>query len=180
MKHIIFFLAGLAWLFTCQAQNEYYNAKNGCDLQCQLAKPSEKYFPIFLQQQINSVSFVKFTVDAKGHVDDIECSFGSPSYIVDYAKEAVKSTDGNWIPARVDGKPLDKTTFLLPIVYQFWTGKKNADDERRGVYDNFYNGVSNMLHFGDNLTSDKAHFGGPITPTLSCIILNPVYLKTVS
>jgi hypothetical protein len=175
MKHIFLAFLGLMAIFACQAQNEFYHAENGCDLGCQLGKSHEKHMSSFLRQSLITTAFVKFDIDSLGHVSNIECSVGTPGIIADFAREAVQSTDGNWLPFRFKGQAADKTTFLLPIVVNLQAGVINDTTRRHNaVY-----GVSNMLYFGNNSTSDKPHFGGPITPSLNCVILNPYFIESV-
>jgi hypothetical protein len=175
MKRIFLSFLSLMAIFACHAQNEFYQTKNGCDLACQLGKSHEKHIPSFLRQSLITTAFVKFEIDSLGHVSNIECSMGTPDIIADFAREAVQSTDGNWLPFRFKGQAADKTTFLLPIIVNLQAGTNNDTTKKH----NAISGVSNMLYFGNNITSDKPHFGGAITPSLNCIILNPYFIESV-
>jgi hypothetical protein len=175
MKIISLFLASFFFFFICHAQNEYYNAKSDCNLVCELGKSYKTHMADFSRQSLVTTVFVKFDVDSFGHIINIEVSAETPSLIASFAREAIQSTDGNWLPLRINGKSLPKTTFLLPIVVNLQAGAVNDTTKRYNVL----GGVSNMLHFGNNITDDRLHFGGPITQSLNCIILNPYHLESV-
>ncbi len=175
MKIIFLFTASFFSFFFCHSQNEYYNPKSDCTLGCELWKSYTTHMGDFSRQSLVTTVFVKFDIDSIGHIVNIECSAETPSLIASFAREAIKSTDGNWLPLRFNGQALPKTTFLLPIVVNLQAGTVNDTTKRY----NALGGVSNMLHFGNNTTDDKLHFGGPITPSLNCIILNPYHMESV-
>lgn len=65
------------------------------------------------------VLFVRFRIDVKGNVADIEYNPDAPGYLRDYLTKGFSSTNGYWKPAFDHGKAIVSEWFLLPIVYVF-------------------------------------------------------------
>lgn len=68
-----------------------------------------------LEQEIEDNFFLIFTIDKQGNTEDIQCTDSSVSEIlVNEAIRVVRLSDGQWIPAYNEGRPIN-STFSLPF-----------------------------------------------------------------
>ena len=148
------------------SQENYYKPNTECDLYCRLNSVRKDYEKDFYKNYISSCSFVKFTVDASGNVQNIEFNKGTPDYIAKFAKNGLLLTNGNC--ATTTTKP-----FILPIVYEFRVGKSTVQNEYGTVEMN----LLNMLLFTQEPTKKNTFMGAAETEPLDCVILKPFYLS---
>lgn len=120
---------------------------------------------------MTAVTFVKFTLNAEGKIDTMNFTKGSPSNINAVLESVLRSTDGHWIPKKVNGKTVKSKPFILPFVYSFESGCTSSYlDRYNKAVGTLIQSLGNMLQFDD----------GSTTEDLSCILLSPIRSSSVN
>lgn len=152
-----------------------------CDLYCRPYQTAHKYDSVFSKQYAHSVAFVFFNIDTAGDVVDIQYFWGLPKYITDFVKDALHRTNGDWVPAKNQGRLVKSKPFVLPIVYEFEMAHKDLSSDAD---------IRSDLHTTQNIlwmtsvkrdTSEEAQFIEPHRmPPVDCILLSPLRLAYMS
>lgn len=114
---------------------------------------------------INSVTFVRFVVDADGKVKNVACTQDTPAVIAKSLKKTVLATSGHWSPKEVGGKAVESRPYLLPVVYNVNFGcPKNEESKSM-----FEDAIQHVLVFDD----------GSVTESMECTVLPPLVQRYV-
>lgn len=106
-----------------------------------------------------SATFARFTILPNGDISQIQFYENSdtPPVFRRLLMKAIESTKGNWIPKKVNGKPVESTPFILPLIYEIeagcFTSGKHVD-----------NGTTNALRTLFDNNNQK----------INCIMLKPL------
>lgn len=178
---IILGTASLAANAQQEQSTAHFKESLKCDLYCKLYQTAAKYDSLFSKQYAHLVAFIFFNIDTAGNVVDIKYFWGVPKYITDFAKEALHATDGDWIPAKNEGRPVKSRPFVLPIVCELEMVHQNLppDADLRSNQHAIQNVL--MMRFDKRDTSEEAQFIEPHRmPPLDCILLSPLHLAYMS
>jgi TonB family protein len=95
------------------------NFKGGMTALSQFITNQIKYPPKALDKGISGKVLIDFVVDTAGKVSNISCPNADKQHpdLIDEAIRVVKLTNGQWIPASNNGKPV-KAKMRLPIVFE--------------------------------------------------------------
>jgi hypothetical protein len=120
---------------------------------------------------LSSCTFIKFTISAKGNIENLKFTYNTPSIIKIIFTKALLSTNGYWKYKKSKHPGNENTSFVLPVSFIFENNCRPAD---RAV-----NSVLDILT--DDTDADAGQPGLPGTKNkkpLQCIILNPLFIKS--
>jgi hypothetical protein len=157
----------------------YFKSTNRCDLYCKLSQVAGRFDAVFSKQFIHSSAFVMFTVDSLGNVGGIQYYEGTPQYISDYIKDALFATNGEWMPAIQDGRPVKSKPFLLPIIFEFEKGTR-SEALQTVQNDVTLGSIMWMTYFEKIDTSSPGrYYARPRSQPIDCILLSPLRLESI-
>lgn len=114
---------------------------------------------------ISSVTFVKFTLDEEGKIDNVSFTKGSPKKIKEALEPIIISMNGYWTPRRLNGKAIKSEPFILPFIYNYESRCTSDYSERySAAVGTLMQALDNILQFDDGSSIEN-------TP---CIILPPL------
>lgn len=132
---------------------------------------------------LETVIFIRFSVNKKGEIANLSFSKNAPKLITDELEKAMLSSNGRWKITNADWKVLERKVFLQPYVISFQAGcsVKGVDNDiklhneslRMGAlrYERSRNtsmAIRELLKFTDKEFS-----------TLDCTILPPLSISTM-
>ena len=112
-----------------------------------------------------SIVFAKFVVDTNGNVKNLVFlkSASTPDILKTILTTVIKSTNGKWVPAKVNGMAIDSKPFILPLLYDLEAGCRTPDGQ---IPNTTYEVLYNLLNFEDTKNANQ----------LDCTILKPLIM----
>jgi len=112
-----------------------------------------------------SIVFAKFIIDTTGNIKNLVFlkSPSAPAILKTILTTVIESTNGKWVPAKVNGEAIDSKPFILPLLYDLEAGCKMPDDK---VPNTTYEVLYNLLDFEDTKNASQ----------IDCTILKPLIM----
>jgi hypothetical protein len=112
-----------------------------------------------------SIVLAKFVVDTNGNVKDLVFlkSTSSPDIFKAILTTVIESTNGKWVPAKINGNAVDSKPFVLPLLYDLEAGCRTPDGQ---ISNTTYEVLYNLLDFEDIKNSNQ----------LDCTLLKPLIM----
>jgi len=117
--------------------------------------------------------FAKFNIDSVGNVESITYTNIKhiPEVFETIITSVIKSTNGQWIPRKINGKSVKSKPFILPVIYAMEAGCNPQKVQQNNSYNEVYNGIETSLLYILNYEDDKDNNVGQI----DCILLRPLH-----
>lgn len=124
----------------------------------------------------NSITFIKFNINEKGNIINIDFSKGTPDAIKIAVKEKLSASNVFLQINKIDKEKMAVTTFIVPLVYMF---KFNCPEGevRMPVNENTMIGNEVIFKKFTNAFNNALNFENGRVNFINCILISPIIIN---